>query len=395
MDVSIVIPVHNGGELLERAIKSALAQHGPEFEVILVNDGPSASTGEWTGNIGDARLKFLSLPQRLGVSAARNAGIQAASGTCVAFLDADDIMLVDMVAKLHECMIRHNADIAVCGYMLDVRRDLSDMRITDELPSSERYVPISGREEVCERSEFAALVAKLLDGDLFHPVVNKLYRKELLETVRFDELVLSGLEDELLNIGVFKHAKRIAVIPDILYETDLSGEKIVSREYDDNKYLNTVKLWRHYESFLADFPCPRDCRVPFQRQLLLHYLAIITNLHDAVGFAAPSDVMRYCEDILRNPMFRDVVEHLGVKRSFLAASFRFLSDQVLPGLLRTSFPSILHPRDYMFEQTGFLNDAIAKDMRTVAVREKRLREAFPEERDWVLSRDLLWDPNHA
>jgi glycosyltransferase involved in cell wall biosynthesis len=97
--VSVVIPTRNRPELVRRAVESVFAQTYGEFEVIVVIDGPDASTEAALGELADPRLRVLALPAPRGGSDARNAGIQAATGEWVAFLDDDDEWLPERLAR--------------------------------------------------------------------------------------------------------------------------------------------------------------------------------------------------------------------------------------------------------------------------------------------------------
>src|SRR5262245_24730960 len=87
--VSVVIPTFNRAHLITGAIESVLAQTLPPLEIIVVDDGSTDDTPERLAPYLD-RIVFLGQENR-GVSAARNAGIQAARGNLIAFLDSDDV----------------------------------------------------------------------------------------------------------------------------------------------------------------------------------------------------------------------------------------------------------------------------------------------------------------
>jgi glycosyltransferase involved in cell wall biosynthesis len=90
-DVTVVIPTRNRRRMLTRTLGSALAQEDVEFDVVVVDDGSTDDTGEALRGIADPRLSTVTRDAAHGVAAARNAGIAAARGEWVAFLDDDDL----------------------------------------------------------------------------------------------------------------------------------------------------------------------------------------------------------------------------------------------------------------------------------------------------------------
>ncbi len=102
MDISVIIPTHNRAHLLERALRSVLAQTSAPREVLVVDDGSEDHTRELVSeSFPDCR--YLSQPNR-GVSSARNRGIAAATGEWLAFLDSDDEWLPGKLAAQREAL---------------------------------------------------------------------------------------------------------------------------------------------------------------------------------------------------------------------------------------------------------------------------------------------------
>lgn len=87
---SIITPVYNGERFIARSIESVLAQTYPRWELVVINDGSTDSTARIVAGFTDPRITTIHQDNR-GLAAARNAGIQAARGDYLAFLDADDL----------------------------------------------------------------------------------------------------------------------------------------------------------------------------------------------------------------------------------------------------------------------------------------------------------------
>lgn len=97
--VSAVIPTRNRPALLAGAVRSALRQTWARLEVIVVVDGPDVATETQLEALSDPRLRVVFLPQSCGGCAARNAGVRAARGEWIAFLDDDDEWLPDKIER--------------------------------------------------------------------------------------------------------------------------------------------------------------------------------------------------------------------------------------------------------------------------------------------------------
>lgn len=110
--ITAVIPVHNGGRFLAAAIESVLTQTSPVHEVIVVDDGSTDDSREVAARFGD-RVSCLSLPHR-GPAAARNAGVERATGQFLAFLDADDLWQPEKLARQRP-LISADPHVAVTG----------------------------------------------------------------------------------------------------------------------------------------------------------------------------------------------------------------------------------------------------------------------------------------
>ena len=119
--VSIVIPVYNCEAFLPACIDSLRAQTLREIEMIFVCDAsPDNSLSILRkAEREDARIRVIAFEKNCGVSAARNAGIEAAEGEFVGFCDSDDWVEPQMYERLYRMALEHQADIAFCRVFKD------------------------------------------------------------------------------------------------------------------------------------------------------------------------------------------------------------------------------------------------------------------------------------
>ena len=115
--ISVIIPVYNAEKYLESCVQSVLQQETEsEYEIILVNDGSRDGSPELCDCLArqDGRIRVIHQVNQ-GVSAARNAGIAAASGEYILFLDSDDKMADNMLMRLKQVVLQQ-PDMIEFGY---------------------------------------------------------------------------------------------------------------------------------------------------------------------------------------------------------------------------------------------------------------------------------------
>ena len=182
-EISIIVPVYKTERFLSACISSILAQTFTDFELILVDDGSPDSCPALCDAAAakDSRIRVIHQKNR-GLSGARNAGLDAAEGEWIAFVDSDDTIMPDFCAKLYHAAQEAGAQMAVCNY---------------------RQV-----DEAMQALEHSTLLPYMV-------VWNKLYHRSIFAQLRFAEGKLN--EDTLLIAYAYEKADRIANIPDALY----------------------------------------------------------------------------------------------------------------------------------------------------------------------------------
>ena len=137
--LSIIIPVYNVGDYLERCLDSLISTKGIEdTEIIIVDDGSTDISGEIADRYS-SEFGFINCFHKTngGLSDARNKGIDAAEGEYLAFVDSDDTIMPEMIGKLYQRIVTDQSDMAFCGYIqVDQKGNiLSEVFLPDNLLS--------------------------------------------------------------------------------------------------------------------------------------------------------------------------------------------------------------------------------------------------------------------
>ena len=193
--ISIIVPVYNVKDYLERCVSSILCQTYKNIEVILVDDGSTDGSGELAEEIAkrDKRVKVIRKTNG-GVSSARNVGIETATGEYVGFVDGDDYIDPDMYEFLYNLIAKNNADISCCGMIKDEGKSVCVKRCSCET-------------EVYESYEALRLLAK--EKVFAISACDKLFRSEIVKNIKFNKNLSYG-EDFLFCFSVFESCKKIA-----------------------------------------------------------------------------------------------------------------------------------------------------------------------------------------
>lgn len=183
----------------------------------------------------DGRIILLN-QSNAGVSAARNAGLDAARGRYVGFADPDDYADPEMYGRLLSGALEHDADVVECGNHV-----FSDT--TAELIASRRRSPAWNFEPDASPANF---FRDSVWGKMDICVWSKLFRRSMLEThrLRFHADLKRGGEDETFRLTVLPHASRLLFIPDCLYYYRLMRRGSLSRHCDDITHAQCVQEFR-------------------------------------------------------------------------------------------------------------------------------------------------------
>ena len=171
--ISVIVPVYNVEAYLERCVESILQQTYAHFELILINDGSTDSSGQICDHLASQyeNIKVYHI-ENSGVSNARNMGIQLATGSWVTFIDSDDFVTQDYLATLASAVEGENI-----GFVIAPLHHIKNGIVTD-------LHPHSGKTELWSTEETMKELL-MTTRTSFFPVA-KLFKRDLLADEKFN-----------------------------------------------------------------------------------------------------------------------------------------------------------------------------------------------------------------
>ena len=280
--ISIVVPVYNAEKYLEQCLNSIQNQTYKNFEVILVNDGSIDHSESICMDFVkvDTRFKYFT-KENGGASSARNFGLDHVLGEFITFIDADDWVDENHLEVLINNIKENNSDMAVSSIKKFDNVSNFEFRVYSK---QEKYLLNYNK---LNREEFLVILPKLIHASNSYKIaVSKLFKKELVTDVRFDESIIYG-EDLDFFFKLYNKVNSISYVDEITY---------IYRLHDESSSSKFGQL--HMEQELAIYKKMYE-RIEELGLPTIHYVNTLRNLLD------------YRKDYLENRvLFNEYLEFL-------------------------------------------------------------------------------------
>lgn len=235
--ISVIVPVYRVEKYIRRCVDSILAQSFRDYELILVDDGSPDCSGAICDEYAarDPRIRVIH-KENGGLSSARNAGIDAASGEYLFFMDSDDVIHPDTLRILYECIDKTGAEISVGEFTRFSEEDAITF-----LPWDENYTVLTNLE---------ALNAFFDGRESLHSLVSacsKLIHRNMFGDIRFP--VGRLFEDEFTTYKLYYHAANIAFCGATLYYYFVNDDGITRNLTMNKRFDEYDAQWERIEFF--------------------------------------------------------------------------------------------------------------------------------------------------
>lgn len=226
--VSIIVPVYNTSQYLEKCLSSLINQTLKDIEIICIDDGSEDDSLSILEQFAQKDNRIIIINQtNKGPSAARNIGIKNAKGEFIGLLDSDDFVDLDFYEKLYDAATKNNCDVA-CATIIRKRTNSEKYRV--HYTAEDIFVTLKEKLEACNVPKCCY-------------VWNKIYKSDLVKENPFTEGVY--FEDVLWTPEILKKSNKMISVPDISYYYMVNNNSIVKKpnakkqtdSYNAKKYI--------------------------------------------------------------------------------------------------------------------------------------------------------------
>ena len=281
--ISIIVPVYKVEKYLDRCVQSLINQTYQEIEIILINDGSPDKCpqicDEYAKDFNNIRVIHQ---KNLGLSAARNAGIDIANGKYLTFVDSDDYIHNKFLEILKKHIDKYSVLLSMSSYskVNDLTADLG------EINTKTKQLKVYNDSQAMDM---------LLNDQSICTAWGKLYHKDLFKDIRYPLNKL--MEDMFVIPELFKNAKLIAMDNQPLYFYNQEGVSITRSDFNYKKMdlIEATKLWRNQTEL--NYPLLVEKASMHYFATILNILQPLSNMKDKFGI---SKYQFYKKEILVN-----------------------------------------------------------------------------------------------
>lgn len=282
--ISIIVPIYNGENYIDKCIQSILNQTYSNIEVLLINDGSSDNSKKICEEYEkkDNRIKLIN-KENAGPGSAKNTGINHATGDYIGFVDSDDYIEKDMFEVLYNLSVENDADISMVAFT----------KVVD----GKKMNTINFSGETIIYNKIEAMKELFLDREIKNYSWNKLFKKELFEGVRFPEKL--KYEDVDITYRLFEKINKLVYKKVSKYYYVQRGNSIVNSNLYNNLKDYVIVTKNRYE----------DLKNKYEEFEMYNAMGFIVNMLITYKNAVTYDIPELYKDFENNyQLFCELIE---------------------------------------------------------------------------------------
>ena len=250
---SVIIPIYNAEKTIHRCIDSLIGQDCADVEIILVNDGSRDGSGAICKEYSEkhACIRYIE-KKNGGVSSARNAGLDAARGMYIAFVDSDDYVDPSYFSIIRQAMQGKDRDLIRFSYCVDDGTRIQEKRAAAFAAETRKDALPKILDDICRKT-------------LNSPWA-KVYRREIIDRyqIRFP-VGASMAEDRAFNISYSLHVNSYLVSDQTLYYVNTQNDNSLSRKQHEDLALQFRIADKHLTEAIENADIPEEEKEAYRR----------------------------------------------------------------------------------------------------------------------------------
>ena len=266
--ISIIVPVYKVEKYIHKCIDSIINQTYSNLEIILVDDGSPDNCAKICDEyaLKDERINVIH-QKNMGLSEARNRGIQISKGKYIGFVDSDDYIEPTMFQDLYNALIDNNADISICNFYIINNKE----KVLKNNFKSINYTKIEALKEI------------LLDKNIQSYAWNKLYKRELFKNIKYP--IGKKYEDIGTTFYLFEKSNKISYIENPEYNY-LNREDSIVFNYNYQTIIDYIEIIIERYKYV-------DNKYEQLKKYNFYYLAktLITAINDAKSLSNVNTIL--------------------------------------------------------------------------------------------------------
>ena len=304
--VSIIVPVYNAESYLHKCLESILNQTFKDFELILIDDGSTDSSGEICDdyNKKDCRIRVIHKLNE-GVSIARNIGVEISKGKYIMFADADDYVELNWCEEMYSVITKNSNSMVISGICLYNERLKVNTKIYKKISDSEKSLRLTKKD-----------LFFLYEKHLINSPCNKIFISKIIKdnNIKFDFNLSLG-EDLLFNLNYLKKVdKDIFIINKCLYNYILRNEQCLDNKYYENLFEIYNKIYHEIYKCMLLFGTDINKNIPRYYNSYLYMLnAVLANTFNKKSKVSFIRKIKYNTKILKSAEFKNCIENANLE----------------------------------------------------------------------------------
>lgn len=313
--ISVIVPVYNVKQYLERCVKSITSQTYNNLEIILIDDGSTDGSGEVCNKFTDKRIKVVH-KQNQGLGLTRNVGIDNATGKYMVFVDSDDYLDKTMIENLYNNLVLNNADTCIGGF----KRVFKNKVISNVNPYAGKTFSNS---QIIE-NVLAKMLGKAnkIDDHIEMSVWKVLFSTSVIQQnkIYFPSERKFISEDIIFDTEYYSKCRRVCMSDDIGYNY-CDNDNSLTTKYNPDRFKLQMMLFEELKERTISLGIYDSVKQRLYNTLIANTRYCMKLI---VKFNSRNEALKSIRIILNNPVLKVIVLEYSIKENYKSEIINYL-----------------------------------------------------------------------